>query len=146
MKIAVGCDHGGFELKQAVMQFLQDNGYEYQDFGTYDTQSCDYPDVAVPVAKAVAAGEFDRGILICGTGIGIGIAANKVAGIRAALCLTHFRPMRPENTTMPTILTMGQRVIGQGLALDIVNIWLTTQFEGGRHQRRIDKIHEQEVR
>lgn len=90
MKIAVGCDHGGFELKQAVMQFLQDNGYEYQDFGTYDTQSCDYPDVAVPVAKAVAAGEFDRGILICGTGIGIGIAANKVAGIRAALCHDTF--------------------------------------------------------
>ena len=133
MKIAVGCDHGGFELKQAVVEFLNANGYEYKDFGTYDTQSCDYPDIAVPVAKAVAAGEYDRGILICGTGIGIGIAANKVAGIRAALC---------HDTN---ILTMGQRVIGQGLALDIVKIWLTTEFEGGRHQRRIDKIHEQEV-
>ena len=146
MKIAVGCDHGGFELKQAVMQFLQDNGYEYQDFGTYDTQSCDYPDVAVPVAKAVAAGEYDRGILICGTGIGIGIEANKVAGIRAALCHDTFSAHASREHNNANILTMGQRVIGQGLALDIVNIWLTTQFEGGRHQRRIDKIHEQEVR
>ena len=100
----------------------------------------------MPVAKAVAAGEFDRGILICGTGIGIGIAANKVAGIRAALCHDTFSAHASREHNNANILTMGQRVIGQGLALDIVNIWLTTQFEGGRHQRRIDKIHEQEVR
>ena len=146
LKIAVGCDHGGFELKQAVVKFLEENGYEYKDFGTYDTQSCDYPDIAVPVAKAVAAGEFDRGILICGTGIGIGIAANKVAGIRAALCHDTFSAHATRQHNDSNILTMGQRVIGQGLALDIVNIWLTTEFEGGRHQKRIDKIHAQEVR
>ena len=146
MKIAIGCDHGGFELKEAVKKFLAENGHEYQDFGTHDTQSCDYPGIAVPVAKAVAAGEFDRGILICGTGIGIGIAANKVAGIRAALCHDTFSAHASREHNNANILTMGQRVIGQGLALDIVNIWLNTEFEGGRHQRRIDKIHEQEVR
>ena len=146
MKIAIGCDHGGFELKEAVKKFLADNGYEYQDFGTHDTQSCDYPDIAIPVAEAVAAGEFDRGILICGTGIGIGIAANKVAGIRAALCHDTFSAHASREHNNANVLTMGQRVIGQGLALDIVNIWLTTEFEGGRHQRRIDKIHAQEVR
>jgi len=146
MKIAIGCDHGGFELKEAVKNFLAENGYEYQDFGTHDTQSCDYPDIAVPVAKSVAAGEFDRGILICGTGIGIGIAANKVAGIRAALCHDTFSAHASREHNNANILTMGQRVIGQGLALDIVKIWLNTEFEGGRHQRRIDKIHEQEVR
>lgn len=146
MKIAVGCDHGGFELKQAVIKFLEDNGYEYKDYGTYDTQSCDYPDIAAPVAKAVVAGEFDRGILICGTGIGIGIAANKVPGIRAALCHDTFSAHATREHNDSNILTMGQRVVGQGLALDIVKIWLTTEFEGGRHQKRIDKIHELEAR
>ena len=146
MKIAIGCDHGGFELKQAVAKFLEENGYEYKDYGTYDTQSCDYPDIAIPVAEAVAAGEFDRGILICGTGIGIGIAANKVKGIRAALCHDTFSAHATRQHNDSNILTMGQRVIGQGLALDIVKIWLTTEFEGGRHQKRIDKIHAREAR
>lgn len=145
MKIAIGCDHGGFELKQAVMEFLSGNGYEYQDFGTYDTASMDYPDVAIPVAKAVAKGEFDRGILICGTGIGIGIAANKVSGIRAALCHDTFSAHASREHNNANILTMGQRVIGKGLALDIVKIWLETEFEGGRHQKRIDKISAQEA-
>jgi len=146
MKIAVGCDHGGFALKQAVIKFLEENNYTYKDFGTYDTQSCDYPDIAIPVAEAVADGTYDRGILICGTGIGIGIAANKVPGIRAALCHDTFSAHASREHNNANILTMGQRVIGQGLALDIVKIWLTTEFEGGRHQRRIDKIHEREVR
>ncbi len=146
MKIAVGCDHGGFALKQAVIKFLEENNYAYKDFGTYDTQSCDYPDIAIPVAEAVADGTYDRGILICGTGIGIGIAANKVPGIRAALCHDTFSAHASREHNNANILTMGQRVIGQGLALDIVKIWLTTEFEGGRHQRRIDKIHEREVR
>ena len=146
MKIAVGCDHGGFELKQAVVEFLNANGYEYKDFGTYDTQSCDYPDIAVPVAKAVAAGEYDRGILICGTGIGIGIAANKVAGIRAALCHDTFSAHASREHYIANFLTMGQRGIGQGLALDIVKIWLTTEFEGGRHQRRVDMLMDIENR
>ena len=146
MKIAVGCDHGGFELKQAVMQFLQDNGYEYQDFGTYDTQSCDYPDVAVPVAKAVAAGEFDRGILICGTGIGIGIAANKVAGIRAALCHDTFSAHASREHNNANIIAFGARIVGTELAKDIVRAYLDAEFQGGRHQTRIDMIHEIEKR
>lgn len=142
MKIAVGCDHGAFELKQVIMAYLEERGYVYQDFGTYDTSSCDYPDVAKPVAQAVAAGQFDRGILLCGTGIGIGIAANKVKGIRAALCHDTFSAHASREHNNANILTMGQRVVGQGLALDIVEIWLNTEFQGERHQRRIDKIHQ----
>lgn len=142
MKIAVGCDHGAFELKQVIMAYLEEKGYVYQDFGTYDTSSCDYPDVAKPVAQAVAAGQFDRGILLCGTGIGIGIAANKVKGIRAALCHDTFSAHASREHNNANILTMGQRVVGQGLALDIVEIWLNTEFQGERHQRRIDKIHQ----
>ena len=146
MKIAVGCDHGGFELKQAVIKFLAENGYEYQDFGTHDTQSCDYPDIAIPVAKAVAAGEFDRGIRICGTGIGIGIAANKVPGVRAALVHDTFSAKACRNHNDANMITMGQRVIGEGLALMIVDTWLEAEFEGGRHQRRVDEIADIEKR
>ena len=105
----------------------------------------DYPDIAEPVAKAVAAGEYDRGILICGTGIGIGIAANKVAGIRAALCHDTFSAHASREHNNANILTMGERVIGPGLAGDIVKIWLTTEFEGGRHERRVAKIAELEA-
>lgn len=145
MKIAIGCDHGGFQLKTAIIQYLKDKGFAYQDFGTYSEQSCDYPDIAIAVAEAVAANDFDRGILICGTGIGIGIAANKVPGIRAALCHDTFSAHASREHNDANILTMGQRVIGPGLALDIVDIWLHTAFEGGRHQRRIDKIHAREA-
>lgn len=141
MKIAIGCDHGGFELKEAIIQYLESKGHEYQDFGTHSLDSCDYPDIAIPVAQKVAAGEFEKGILICGTGIGIGISANKVAGIRAALCHDTFSAHASRQHNDANILTLGQRVIGTGLALDIVDIWLATKFEGGRHQRRIDKIH-----
>ena len=129
MKIALGSDHGGFDLKSAIKEHLQTLGHEVIDFGTDSHESCDYPLIAEPAARAVASGECDRGILVCGTGIGIGIAANKVPGIRAALCHDTF-----------SALTMGQRVIGEGLALDIVDVWLESEFDGGRHERRVNEI------
>ena len=144
MKVALGSDHGGFTLKEEIKKYLEEKGIEYKDFGTYSTDSCDYPDIALPVAKAVQKGEYDRGILICGTGIGIGIAANKVLGIRAALCHDTFSARASREHNNANILTMGERVIGRGLALDIVDVWLNTEFAGGRHQRRVDKIHELE--
>ncbi len=140
MKIAVGCDHGGFELKNEIIKYLESENYEVKDFGTYSTDSCDYPDIAEPVAEAVAAKEFDFGILICGTGIGIGIAANKVPGIRAALCSDTFSAHATRQHNNANILTMGQRVVGTGLALDIVKTFLSAEFEGDRHLKRIDKI------
>ena len=144
MKVALGSDHGGFTLKEEIKKYLEEKGIEYKDFGTYSTDSCDYPDIALPVAKAVQKGEYDRGILICGTGIGIGIAANKVPGIRAALCHDTFSARASREHNNANILTMGERVIGRGLALDIVDVWLNTEFAGGRHQRCVDKIHELE--
>ncbi len=140
MKVAIGCDHGGLHLKEDIKSLLADGGYEVTDFGTNSTDSVDYPDIAVPVANAVANGEFERGILICGTGIGIGIAANKVKGIRAALCHDTFSAHASREHNNANILTMGERIIGPGLARDIVKIWLTTEFEGGRHERRVAKI------
>lgn len=140
MKVAIGCDHGGLHLKEDIKSLLADGGYEVTDFGTNSTDSVDYPDIAVPVANAVANGKFDRGILICGTGIGIGIAANKVKGIRAALCHDTFSAHASREHNNANILTMGERIIGPGLARDIVKIWLTTEFEGGRHERRVAKI------
>ena len=140
MKIAIGCDHGGFELKNEIIKYLESEKYEVKDFGTYSTDSCDYPDIALPVAEAVAAKEFDFGILICGTGIGIGIAANKVPGIRAALCSDTFSAHATREHNNANILTMGARVVGAGLALDIVDTFLSTEFMGGKHQRRLDLI------
>jgi ribose 5-phosphate isomerase B len=140
MKIAIGCDHGAFELKQEIIKFLESENHEVKDFGTYTTDSCDYPDIALPVAEAVAAKEYEFGILVCGTGIGIGIAANKVPGIRAALCSDTFSAHATREHNNANILTMGQRVVGGGLALDIVKTFITSKFEGGRHQNRIDKI------
>ena len=142
MKIAVGSDHGGVELKEEIKKFLKDEGYEFKDFGTNSTESCDYPDYALPVAEAVVAKEYDLGILICGTGIGIGIAANKVPGIRAALCSDTFSAHATREHNNANILTLGQRVVGPGLAIDIVKTFLNTEFEGERHQKRIDKIAE----
>ena len=142
MKIAIGCDHGGFELKNEIVKFLEDEGHETKDFGTYSTDSCDYPDIALPVAESVAAKEYEIGILICGTGIGISIAANKVPGIRAALCSDTFSAHATREHNDANILTMGQRVVGTGLALDIVKAFVTSKFEGDRHQKRIDKISE----
>lgn len=142
MKIALGADHGGFELKEEIHSYLKENGYEVKDFGTYSTESCDYADYSLKVAEAVANKEYDFGILICGTGIGIGIAANKVPGIRAALCSDTFSAHATREHNDANILTMGQRVVGPGLAIDIVNTFLNSKFEGDRHVRRINKITE----
>ena len=142
MKIAIGCDHGAFRLKNEIIEFLNSENYEVKDFGTYSEESCDYPDIALPVAEAVENKEYDFGILVCGTGIGIGIAANKVPGVRAALCSDTFSAHATREHNNANILTMGQRVVGTGLALDIVKTFLNTEFEGERHQKRIDKISE----
>lgn len=143
--IALACDHGGYVLKEAVKNHLSEAGYEVKDFGTDSLDSCDYPDFAAAAAKAVAAGECEKGILICTTGIGVSIVANKVKGIRCALCgdLLSAEMTRRHNDT--NMLAMGAGVIGQNLALAIVDKWLTTEFEGGRHQRRVDKITALEV-
>lgn len=140
MKLAIGSDHGGFRLKEAIKTYLLAHDYEVTDFGTESEDSCDYPDFALPVAEAVAKGEYDRGILICGTGIGIGIVANKVKGVRAALCHDTFSAEACRNHNDANILTMGERIVGEGLALKIVETFLNSDFEGGRHQRRVNKI------
>ncbi len=140
MKIAVGCDHGGVDLKMAVVKVLQKWGHEVLDFGTNDHESVDYPVYGRRVAEAVVAGEADRGIVICGTGIGISIAANKVKGARCALCHDEFTARLTRQHNDANIMAMGGRVIGEGLALSMVKVFLETEFEGGRHQRRIDQL------
>ena len=139
--IALGCDHAGVELKGAIAGLLDSRGLEYRDFGTFDTASCDYPDYAEKVGRAVADGQAERGILVCGTGVGISIAANKIEGVRAALCGDTFTAHLCREHNDANVLCLGARVVGVGLALDIVAAWLDARFEGGRHQRRIDKIH-----
>lgn len=140
MKISLGCDHGGLNLKNAVKAHLTARGFEVLDCGTHTTDSCDYSDFAVPAAKAVASGECARGIVICTTGIGISISANKVKGIRCALLsdTVSARLTRQHNDT--NMMALGQGIVGEKLALEIVDIWLDTEFEGGRHQRRVDKL------
>jgi ribose 5-phosphate isomerase B len=140
LRVAVASDHGGFELKKTVTRYLESQGIEYRDFGTHSAESCDYPDIARALAEAVADGTFDRGIVICGTGIGVSIVANKVPGIRAALCHDTFSAHASREHNNANILAMGERVIGPGLARDVVKVWLETGFEGGRHARRVDKI------
>lgn len=140
LKVVIGSDHGGFHYKESIIDYLKARNIEYYDVGTYTRESCDYPEIAKAVAVRVASGEFNRGILVCGTGIGMSIAANKVKGIRAALCGDTYsaRVSRAHNNA--NILCLGERVIGEHLALDIVDIWLKTGFEGGRHKRRVDMI------
>lgn len=141
MKIAIGCDHGALDLKNTLVAHLQKNGHEVQDFGTYTTDSCDYPDIAEPTAKAVASGACDRGIVLCTTGIGMSIAANKVKGIRCALLsdVMTARITREHNDT--NMIALGAGVIGQNLALEIVDTWLATAFSNDtRHVRRIGKL------
>ena len=141
--IAIGCDHGGFELKKKIMAHLDARGLEYKDFGTYSDASCDYPIYGKAVAKAVASGECERGIVICGTGIGISITANKVPGIRAALCTDCFMAEATRQHNDANILALGGRVVGDGLALKIVDTFLDTPFsEGERHIRRIAQIED----
>jgi ribose 5-phosphate isomerase B len=140
MTIALGSDHGGFVLKQAMLEHLREKGIEYKDFGVFCTESADYPDIAIQVAEAVARGEFEKGVLLCGTGVGVSIAANKVPGIRAAHCHDVFSAKMSREHNDANILTMGERVIGSGLAAMILDTWLSTEFAGGRHARRVDKI------
>ncbi len=146
MKIAVACDHGGLTLKAALLSFLKSRGDEVVDFGTDSAASCDYPDYALPAAEAVASGACERGILICSTGIGISIAANKVRGIRCAHCHDTYSAKYTRLHNDANMLAFGQKVIGEGLMLEIVETFLSTGFEGGRHQRRVDKISAIEVK
>ena len=141
MKVAIGCDHGALDLKNAVIAHLEKKGIEVKDFGTYTLDSCDYPDFAAPAAKAVASGECDKGIVLCTTGIGVSITANKIKGIRCALLsdVMSARMTREHNDT--NMMAIGAGVVGQMLALEIVDTWLGTEFSNeARHQRRIDKV------
>lgn len=140
MKIAISSDHGGNQLRKEITQLLSERGIDFEDFGPTTDASVDYPDYATTVCEGVAAGKFDRGILICGTGIGMSIAANKIKGIRCALVHDVFsaKATRAHNDT--NVLAMGERVIGAGLAREIVTEWLGTSYEGGRHGLRIEKL------
>lgn len=138
--LAIGSDHGGYELKEEIKKYLDEQKISYKDFGTDSAASVDYPDIAYPVAKAVADGECEKGILCCGTGIGISMAANKVKGIRAACCSDCFSAKLTRQHNDANILCMGGRVVGVGKALMMVDLFLHTEFEGGRHQKRIDKL------
>ena len=142
--LAIGCDHGGFELKNHIMNHLKEIGVEYKDFGCYDENSVDYPDIAEKVGKAVVSGECENGILICGTGIGISIAANKIDGVRAALCSDVYSAKMTKQHNNSNVLCLGGRVTGRELAFMICDTWLGEEFIGGRHQNRIDKITELE--
>src|SRR5690606_26249910 len=146
MKVALASDHGGIHIREEIRMLLEELKIEYEDFGCDCADSVDYPDYAVPVAEKVAKGEFDRGILICGTGIGMSISANKVKGIRCALVHDVFSARMTRLHNDSNILAMGERVIGAGLAREIAQTWLQTEFEGGRHQTRIGKIAEYEGR
>ena len=138
--IAIGSDHGGFALKQEIMKHLEERKLEYIDFGTYSSDSCDYPQYGAAVGRAVASGSCERGILICGTGIGISISANKIHGVRAALCGDCFSAEMTRRHNDANIVALGARVVGPGLALKIVDTFLDTEFEGGRHARRIEQM------
>ena len=142
MKIAVGCDHGGLEHKNAIAENLKSEGFEVEDFGIYENKSVDYPEIALKVANSIKNGENELGILVCGTGIGMSLAANKVNGIRAAACSEHFSAKYTRLHNNSNILCLGGRVIGIGTALELCDIFVNTEFEGGRHQRRIDMITE----
>ena len=137
--IIIGSDHGGFNLKQAIIEHLKNKGLDVVDLGCYNTESCDYPVIAKAVAEKVLA-DSSRGILVCGTGIGVSITANRYKGIRASHCTDTFTARMTRMHNDSNILCLGERITGVGLALDIVDIWLNTPFEGGRHQKRIDMI------
>ena len=138
--IAIGSDHGGFALKQEIMKHLEERKLQYIDFGTYSSDSCDYPQYGAAVGRAVASGSCERGILICGTGIGISISANKIHGVRAALCGDCFSAEMTRRHNDANIVALGARVVGPGLALKIVDTFLDTEFEGGRHERRVQQM------
>ena len=140
MRIAIGSDHRGFGLKEALKGLLAELGHEWVDFGCQTEEPVDYPDIARPLAEAVSAGEYERGILICGSGVGMSIAANRVKGVRAALCGNSFTARLARRHNDANVLCLGSWCIGQGLAEDIVRVFLSEDFEGGRHARRLEKI------
>lgn len=141
--IAIGCDHGGYELKLEIIKYLESKGLTFKDFGCNSNASADYPEYGQAVARAVASGEYDKGILVCGTGIGMSIAANKVPGVRCALCTDCFSAEATREHNDSNVLALGARVTGTGLALKIVDIWLNTPFSNDeRHIRRIKMIEE----
>ncbi|HUJ19231.1 MAG TPA: ribose 5-phosphate isomerase B [Nitrospirota bacterium] len=143
MKLAIGCDHGGFDLKEEVLKYLKTvPDVRIEDFGVASRDSVDYPDYGRKVAEAVSRGAADRGILICGTGIGMSIVANRYPRVRAALCHDHFTAQMSREHNDANILVMGERVIGRGVALEVVKTWLETQFAGGRHLLRLNKIED----
>lgn len=140
MNIAIGSDHAGFHLKQSIISLLTEMEHGYEDFGCYDDGCVDYPDIGRAVAEAVARGQFDQGILVCGTGIGMSMIANKVSGVRAALCHDTFTARRAREHNDANVLCLGESVVGQGLAREIVITYLGSQFLGGRHARRLEKM------
>ena len=144
--IALGCDHGGYELKQEIKKYLDEKGIEYKDYGCDSLDSVDYPIYAKKVAHAILDGECEKGILICGTGLGISLAANKVKGIRACVCSEPFTAKMSRAHNDCNVLAFGARVVGGELAKMIVDTWINTEFEGGRHQRRVDLLMEIEER
>lgn len=144
--IAIGSDHGGFRLKEEIKKHLEERNISYKDYGIYVEKSADYPDIASAVSNAIIEGKAEKGILCCGTGIGISIAANKIRGIRAACCSDCFSAKLTRQHNDANVLCLGGRVVGAGLALMMVDLFLDTEYEGGRHQRRIDKIKQLEKR
>lgn len=142
MKIAIASDHAGYPLKTSILEFLENHGYEVLDYGTNSTESCDYPVFGEKLGRAVAAGTVERGILICGTGVGIGIAANKVSGVRCVTCSDVYTAEMSREHNDTNVLSLGARVIGVGLAEKIVETWLTTEFMGERHARRVAMLNQ----
>jgi ribose 5-phosphate isomerase B len=142
MSVAIGADHNGLELKKVIIEFLKEKNVEYEDLGTMSPEPIDYPDIAKKVAKAVAQGKFSRGILICGTGLGMDIAANKVRGIRATVCHDIYSAERSRKSNNAQIMTMGAQIIGPELAKKLVEVWLNSEFQGGRSAPKVRKIME----
>ena len=140
MKLVIGSDHGGIHLKETLKKHLAERGVEVKDAGTYTEDSCDYPDIAAKVCREITEGNADRGILVCGTGIGMSMAANKADGIRAALCGDVFSATMSREHNNANVICLGERVLGPGLAVCILDAWLETAFAGGRHERRVNKI------
>ena len=140
MKISIASDHGGFDLKNKIKQYLTSQGHEVRDFGTFTTESCDYPDFARLAAQAVASGECERGIVVCTTGIGVSIVANKVKGVRCALCVNDDMATMTRRHNNANVLALGQKYVDEQTAQKIVDAFINTPFDGGRHQRRVDKI------
>lgn len=138
--IALGSDHAGYALKRTIMEYLDEKGLAYKDYGTYSEDSCDYPVFAAEAGRAVASGECSRGILVCSTGIGISIAANKIKGVRAAVCGDTYSALMTRRHNNANVLALGANIIGAAIALEIVEVFLNTPFDGGRHTRRVDLI------